>query len=920
MHFVKLSLLQSLTRAFVLSFFIASFSSAQTANELLNAGSQEFDQQNFLKAEETLSRFIKDYGTAKEAEPFLEPALRVLGICQIKLGKFSDAIETIERYQKSFPQGEKVEEFSFWLGIAHLKSDDPVKAQAQLERFIKQYPQSKQKADAQFNLGLCFMQQDKLKEATAYFSPLIAQLPPALAYQAKIICLYSYLEQDQLEEAFTLFNTINPQAKEATKLVAYHLLALDLGNKLLEQDSYRKALSALQRVWSRTRLQTRQQGQLETLKKEFVSLSTVKSGDQSFELIRTQDLIQDIEKELKQLEKITDYDTALQLRIGRCFYELDRPREAYLAMKEMVAKLPDSDLLASANYMLLLCLTSMERWEEAIAATWDFEKRFSKSKEMGNVIYLRAESYQRANNYSEAYVNFKALAEQFPDHAQSQRALFLAGYALLMQEKNLEAYAQFEANLKLHPQGSFAEQSLYWQAMSLHFNKEYAKSRDAFFAYLKKYPEGTQAAEVTFRAAQSLFNQKFFIEAYKELEEFVKKYPQSAPVDEAYNLLGDTYLALGEIDRGLAAYKKVTPANSKLYEYGLFRTGLAYKALEKYDVMQSHFNQFIKERPNSPRLTEALAQIAWVHRRLEQPDKAKEVYWAAIKKYGNDPEAVAVEDMMKTLARMYRTPEEKTQLLTLFQQLEKQSLTEKKLTLTARALWMQAVLTEKTNPAEADRLRLSIVNLTPLRDLSPQILADVADELRSSKRYAESQEYYQTILSWYPLSMLKDRAYAGLGLVAWEENKPALAQLFFYQFEKESISSPLWTDILNARAAIFLSEGKKEEAVQELEKILEVKSAKGKPWAEALYRLGEIRLSQKDPKRALPYFQRIYVMYGRWTELVAKSYWQSGQAFEQLNMRQEALNTYKEFLGQEHLRQTPEFTLAEERLKTVGGA
>src|SRR5476649_391705 len=36
----------------------------------------------------------------------------------------------------------------------------------------------------------------------------------------------------------------------------------------------------------------------------------------------------------------------------------------------------------------------------------------------------------------------------------------------------------------------------------------------------------------------------------------------------------------------------------------------------------------------------------------------------------------------------------------------------------------------------------------------------------------------------------------------------------------------------------------------------------------SLLRLAEIQMSQKKPQLAIPYYQRIYVMYGRWREVV----------------------------------------------------
>jgi len=897
-----------------------NFAHAQTARELLDAGSFAFSSQDYAKAEDSLNRFIIDYGSSPEAAQSLEAALRLLGVSQLKLEKFPAALPTLERYLKAYPQGEKAEEFTFWIAVAQMKTADPKNAYDSFTRYLKLFPRSVRAVDARFSMGLCLFQEDKFKEVVEYYPPIMSQLNPDQIYQANILRLYCLLQLDKLDEAFTALGEIDPQSEAATKVVAYHLLALDLGSKLLDKDSHRQALSVLQRVYSKTRLLTRQQGKLENLKVETARLSAVSSPESSFQLLRLKELTLEVEKEVQALEKMKDYDTALQFRIGQCFFELGRPRETYLSMKGMLERLPDTDLLANANYTMLICLTRMERWDEAIQASFDYEKRFAKNKELPNVIYLRAESYQRLYKYQEAYENFMALANRFPDHAQAHRSLFLAGYALLMKEQNADAYQHFEKSLKDFPKSPFSEQSLYWQSMALHFSKDYARSREAFAEYLKKYPKGAHEADVVFRRAQALFNQKLFTEAYKELEDFLKKYAGSAAYDEACNLLGDTYLALGETDRGLAAYKKVSGKDSKLYDYGIFRMGLAYKALEQFDVMLGHFKKFAKERSNSPRLSEALGQIAWVYRRLEQPEKAKEIYWEAVKDHGNDEEAAAVEDMLHTLAKMYRQPDEQAQFTTKLNEIGEEAVSKKRPTLAARAYWMRAALLAKINPSEASQLLLTISDVAQPRELSPRILADVGDELRKAKKNQEAELYYKTILSWYPLSMLKDRAYAGLGLLAWQKGETKEALDFFVRFEKESIQSPLLADVLQARASIYQEKGKKEEAVKELERILEVKSAKGRLWVEALYRIGEIRLQQKDPKRAIPYFQRIYVMYARWTDMVAKSYWQSGQAFEQLEMKKEAFNTYKEFIEQPHLKETPEYRLAEERIKLVGGA
>ncbi|MDX6765419.1 MAG: tetratricopeptide repeat protein [Candidatus Methylacidiphilales bacterium] len=891
---------------------------AQSAADLLQTGSAAYQAGDFTKAEQAFSRFLADYGNSPEAATQRENVLRLTGVCQIQLGKFGEAMTTVERYLREFPQGSRAEDFTFWRGVGALKLDDGKKAYEAFEQFLKAYPHSNRSEDARFSMGLALLRQDKFKETAEYFAKQ-TEWKPAIAYQVAVIRLHALIQSGQFDAAAQFLPSIHPEDEAAWKIAAYHLLALDLGNRLMEEDKYRPALGVLQRVWSKPRISARQSGRLENLQSQITKLSANPQSAGSYELLQLKDLAAQVGQDLAQLGKIPDYDTALQFRIARCFYELERPREAYLALHHMVSKMPEGPLLAPAGYTMMICLTRMERWDEAVAAADDFAKRFPKDKQLPAVLYLKAESLQRMRSYAEAGQTFRQVAEQFPDFPEAARCDFLAGYTLLLQNKNTEAAAHLAGVQERQRRSPFAEQALYWEAMATHFNKDYPKSREVFAEYLKKFPKGTNQADATYRRAQALFNQKLFTEAYKELEAFLKSYPDSTPYDEACNLLGDCYLALGEISRGLASYAKVSGRDSKLLEYGIFRTAQAYKAEEKYDQMLALFIRFTKERPQSPRLSEALSQLAWVYRRLEKPDKAVEIYWDAVERYGNDPEAPAVETMFKTLGRMNRAPEQKTALLARLSDMAEDALAQKKNTLAARIWWLRASLLEKESPEEASKLRLKIAATVPPRELSPLLLADVADELRKSAKTSDAALFYQTILSWYPLCAFKDRAYAGLGLLAIQEGNEKKALDLFAQFEREAGRSPLLAEVLQARAGLLETRGKSDEAVNDLEKVLQIPGAKGKPWVDALYRIGEIRMRQNDPKRAIPYFQRIYVMYGRWSDYVAKAYWQSGQAFEKLNMSAEAVNTYKEFVAQEHLGQTPEYSKAKERLKLSGG-
>jgi tetratricopeptide (TPR) repeat protein len=157
-----------------------------------------------------------------------------------------------------------------------------------------------------------------------------------------------------------------------------------------------------------------------------------------------------------------------------------------------------------------------------------------------------------------------------------------------------------------------------------------------------------------------------------------------------------------------------------------------------------------------------------------------------------------------------------------------------------------------------------------------------------------------------------------LGLIAAAQGQDKEALEAFVRFEQTSAQSSLLPQVLRAKADILASRHEYPEAIAELEKLLASPAARGKPSVEALSRIGETYLTLDKPDKAVPYFQRIYVMYGKYSPLVAKAYWQSGQAFEKLKLRTEAINTYKEFIGKNQLSSTEEYSKAKERLTALG--
>lgn len=888
-----------------------------TAGELAQSGLDAYATGRYAEAQARMEQFLADFGKNEQTKVYREGVLRILALALIRQGKYPEAVDPMRRYLEECPEGGAREEFSYWIGVCHLKAGDPGKAQAALEAYVKAYPKGADVSDARFAIGACLLEQGKWKEAAAVLQEVAEKGPARLRPRAQVLALHAEISGSMWDAALQRVVATDSRAEEFDAVAAFHFLAMQLGDRMMELDRPRDALRMFQRVWTRKRILERQEARLARLEAE-LKAAEAKTGGAVAEGIRLRERIEAIKGELARLAPVGDYDAALRMRIARCFYLLDRFREAHLVLVGLETEAGGGALAPQAARMRMTCLAEMERWEEIRTAADRFFKAHPQHEGTAEVLYLKAEASLRLKDFAMAADLFRRVALEHPAFPQVERASFLSAYCLLMVDRNGEALERFDRHLKEFPRGAMREQAFYWRTMALVFDKKHTESREGFAAYLREYPKGKFRTEAVFRRAQALYYQRDFREAYRELEAFLKDHGRDPLADEARVLLGDTYFALGELERGMRVFREVTTANRKFFDHAWFQISKAFKMQDQIDRMLEHNQRFLAEHRESPRVAEALANVAWIYRQQGKNDEARELYWSALETHGNNPEARAVEGMFLSLARLYKGEQEKAVLLAKLRDGTETAREKKESVKTVRFLWAQARLIERSSPERARALLHEAAGWAVPAETSPALLGDLADAFRLAGRNAEAAVWYEDLLRWHPRAVEKDRAYAGLGLLALREGKEKKALDYFARFEQETVSSPLRSEVLRSRAGLYLERGRGDLAIADLEEILKIPSARGKAWVEALQTIGEIHLKEGRPEKAVPYFQRIYVMYGRWTEQVARAYWQSGQAFEKMKMRDEALKTYRELVAQTHLKDTPEFALAGARLKEEG--
>jgi len=903
-----------------------------TAQEYFTKAGEAFGAGDHARAADLYGKLIADFGQSPDAAEAIRKIRFPHAICLIHAKMFRESLEPLQTaldLQPPLPPAE-VQELQFWLGVANLEEKNYADARAALEQFLKLFPDGAEKSpaiirqypsavkipEARLLIGSAWQAEGNPKEAAAYFAGIKPDLIPENRARAVVLELHALLESDQNDAALALVEEEFPHMDDIPQLVTFQCLTLELGNRWLEAGEARKAIRCLQRVWASERLLRHQQARLDDLETRLQAAEATPGGD-AYTKFLLAGLIQKVRREIDHFQKLPSFDAAVRLRLATAYQSMYRYREAALILESMLDQMPADPVVEQASANLAQAWFELERWPKVGESAKAFGTRFPDSDRLPMVDYLAGLAAQRDLRYSEALAAFDALQKGDSDFAP--RALFMLGFTRLLAEDNAGAIAIFEKFGKRFPKHELAEAAAYWRGMGYSLDRQFEKSRRAMDGYLKKFPDGPHAGHAAFRKAYCAQQLEDFVTSRKELRAFLRANPKHEEASEARILLADALMDEGRLEDGIAILSDIPRSDTRFYEEGVFKSGKALKLMEEPDRFLALMQEFQKKNPRSPRVAEAIYNIGWVYRQRDEPDKARDVYWEAIRDYGNDPSIRSVESLFPALAKLYRGDEARAQYLVRLQDLQDGAEKSDKKTLAVRTLWARAAALKKSDPEAARQLLLEAAARAPVESTNPLLLADFAGAWKESGETGKAAAMYRDLLKWNPRAPQKPEALAGLGFADLEQGDEKAARQWFERFENECPPSRSSGPVLLAHAAMEEKRGRQAAARKLLESLLACEFSTGREKAEALFRIGQIHLADNEPGLAIPYFQRLYVMHGRWTDWVAKAYLQSGVAFEKLKDPDSARKTYQELLANKDLAECPESAAAKSRLAALGG-
>lgn len=284
----------------------------------------------------------------------------------------------------------------------------------------------------------------------------------------------------------------------------------------------------------------------------------------------------------------------------------------------------NSEVLTKTRYGLGYAYFNMQQYDRALFNFKEFSKR--ESSNLADGVLRLADCYYVTKVYPEALANYRKAIQL--RSADNDYAHLQAGVILGIQRQYDLAVAELDQVLKNYPQSRFIDEAMFQRAQLDFEQGKYSAAVSGFSRLITSNKSSKFVPYALMRRASSYYNLKDYNKTAADYITVVDEYSGHPvandallPLQEALNLAGRT----SEFDAHLANFKNANP-DAQGIESVEFETAKNLYFSQDYQRAISSLANYLRNYPDSPRITEAKYYQAESHYRLKENTKALGIY------------------------------------------------------------------------------------------------------------------------------------------------------------------------------------------------------------------------------------------------------------------------------------------------------
>ncbi|MEQ8423258.1 MAG: tetratricopeptide repeat protein, partial [Cyclobacteriaceae bacterium] len=353
--------------------------------------------------------------------------------------------------------------------------------------------------------------------------------------------------------------------------------------------------------------------------------ATMLKGIELFNMEQYADAVKMFEKSL-QYPVEQDYVAEASFWNGEAYSigrKYDEAVENYLRVVGLT-DYSNSEITTKTRYGLGYAYFNLQQYDRALFNFKEFVKRDSPNLSDG--VLRLADCYYVTKSYPDALANYKravGLKSTDNDYAHLQ-----AGVISGIQRKYTEAASELDIVLRNYPQSRFIDEAMFQRAQLDFEQGNYAAAVSGFSRLISSNKSSKFVPYAYMRRAASHYNLKDYNKTAQDYITVVDEYSSHPvandallPLQEALNLAGRT----GEFESHLANFKNANP-DAKGIEGVEYETGKNLYFSQDYQRAITNLGNYIRNYPDSPKITEAKYYQAESHYRLKENAKALAIH------------------------------------------------------------------------------------------------------------------------------------------------------------------------------------------------------------------------------------------------------------------------------------------------------
>ena len=568
--------------------------------------------------------------------------------CAVRLNQ-NNADELIEDFVEDYPTSTKRNTAFLDVGDYYFENSDYAYARKWYAKVDEVSISRKEQDKYNFNYGYSLYATKNKKGAEKYLNRV--KESSEYANQAKYYLGYMAYEGDDYDTANTYFDQVKDQEKYKEKLNYYQAdLNFKLGNfdKAIElakaqlPNSNEEETSELNKIIGESYFNLKDYDNALAYLKAYEGKNGRWNNTDHYQLGYTYYKQDDFENAISEFNKIIDGNNAVAqnayYHLAESYINLDKKSEALNAFRN-ASQMPFDDKIkedAWLNYAKLSYEIG-NPYQSVPQVLAGYLEAYPKTPYKEEIETLLIDSYITSKNYEEALVLLKD-KNSFENKLAYQKVAFYRGIELYNDDQYTKALDLFNKSLSQQRDDEFTARATFWKAETDYNLTNYNEALIGFkqFQQQNSTSELPEMKNLDYNLGYTYFKLKDYNQASTYFKKFINSnQDDKLRVNDAYLRLGDGYFVSTNYSQAITAYDKAIDIGEIETDYAAFQKAMSHGYMGKATTKIKELNTFILGYPNSGLRDDAIYELANSYVKANQNEEALQLYEKLNSEYKN---------------------------------------------------------------------------------------------------------------------------------------------------------------------------------------------------------------------------------------------------------------------------------------------